>query len=225
MSDIVDQIFPTLRETGQGAAIILSHSVEARQLARSRSKLISEIKIVKDAHEELGMIYEILQVLDNEELILIRPGMLRGYRVKISGIADNFQLHTLLADALTGNPQDGWLPGKKPDPRLVAAYTDKPVDREVNVMTGVFNMANWEALLPSGQVSDNADHWIWGEGTPGDIHIFEGHRIILLTPPPYVRTWTVGRKFLHMPGILEVIEILREAGVRSWLERLTKQQH
>ncbi len=89
-------------------------------------------------------------------------------------------------------------------------------------MTGVFNMANWEAIMPNGQVSENADHWIWGEGTPADIHSFDGRRIVLLTPPPYVRTWTVGCKFSHMPGILEVIEILPENEVRSWLERLTK---
>jgi hypothetical protein len=63
-------------------------------------------------------------------------------------------------------------------------------------------------------------YWIWNEGTPADISLFEGSRIILLGPPPYTRTWSAGRSFPSIAGQLDVLDLLTPAQIEDWLTRL-----
>ena len=56
----------------------------------------------------------ILQVLDDESLLVLHVTQKKGFDVHISGIADNFQLHTLLAGAIIGPPAKGWIDGEAP---------------------------------------------------------------------------------------------------------------
>src|SRR5262249_45321629 len=130
----------------------------------------------------------ILQVLDEESLLVLHVEQKKGFDVRISGIADNFQLHTLLAGAIIGPPPKGWVQGEAPSPRAVAESRDGPIDpRGGDAVAGAFNLCNWTALqpdgsLPKGQGKDAAAHWIWNEGCPADIVPFEGRRIVLLGP-------------------------------------------
>jgi hypothetical protein len=63
-------------------------------------------------------------VLDDEPLIVLDPASGRGFRLTMSGIGDNFQLHTLLADRLCG--ADG-IPGLVP--RRANGWTRQPMRR------------------------------------------------------------------------------------------------
>lgn len=182
----------------------------------------------------LDCLYELFHLLD-EEMIVLHPALQRGYQIYIRGIRDNFQLHTLLADALVGDPEQGWLPGERPDPRVVAAAKDGPfpragedADNDFPAAEGVFNLWNWQGLQADGTLyetqSDQSQlsrHWIWNEGKPQDIEPFEGVRIVLLGPPPYDRAWSAGRYFPGLPGELEVLEKLSDAQVRDWLTRIS----
>lgn len=172
---------------------------------------------------------KLTQVLDNEELIILHPTLRRGYRVRISGISDNFQLHTLLADALIGDPAKGWLLGERPDPIVVAAAKDGPCprtreeNRDFPTARGAFNLWNWQGLQADGSLptgNDQTHYWIWNEGTPADIASFEGTRVVLLGPQPYTRTWSAGRYFPALAGQLEVLEVLTPARTSDWLARL-----
>ena len=49
-----------------------------------------------------GFLTRMLQVLDDEELLVLSPEPRVGFRVRIRGIGDNFQLHTLLAGSIIG---------------------------------------------------------------------------------------------------------------------------
>jgi hypothetical protein len=55
-------------------------------------------------------------VLDDEPVVVIDHATGRGYRLSMSGVGDNFQLHTLLADQLIGDPGQGMVPGQRPAP-------------------------------------------------------------------------------------------------------------
>jgi len=55
-------------------------------------------------------LHGLLLVLDDEELIVLHRPTGRGYRVTMSGIGDNFQLHILLAATLTGDESRGMIP-------------------------------------------------------------------------------------------------------------------
>ena len=212
----IDHITSALSNLGSTVILALSLSVLARSQARQMLPLREQISQLASTHREIETLDALMNVLDDEEILVLRPGMRRGYRVRISGIADNFQLHLLLADALIGEPTKGLLPGQRPDPRLVAAYKNAAPNPECCLAQGAFNLLNWEAVQPDGSLSSDLDHWIWGEGVPADIHSFEGQRVILLTPPPYQRTWTVGRRFPDLIAELVVTEILPTVEVETY---------
>jgi hypothetical protein len=205
----------------------LARSKPLRAAARARPELLQQTQSADAAAEQpSSFLSTMLRVLDDEALTVLHPEQRRGYEVRISGIADNFQLHTLLGGALIGKPKDGWLTGEKPSKRAVAEFRDADIGAKGGAeITGPFNLLNWTGLRPDGSLSgghapDEVDHWIWNEGCPADIVPFEGRRLVLLGPPPYDRHWRAGRQFSGMPGELAVERTLPAAEVNAWLARL-----
>ena len=209
----------------QALTAVLQRSAQARRAAAADGALVAALeRLLERTDPGLGdYVRKLIRVLEGEELVVLYPALGRGYRIWISGIADNFQLHVLLADALIGDPARGWLPGARPHPDVVAAFKDGPVTSSLPPAQGSFNLWNWQGLLPDGtlpQGTEGSEHWIWNEGVPADIARFEGTRVILLGPLPYLRSWTAGRLFPGMAGELRVLEILPPAAARAWLQRL-----
>jgi hypothetical protein len=207
-----------------GAIAHLSRSKRLRAAARARPELMQLSVEADAAGGTTSFLTDMLRVLDDERLVVLHPGERKGFEVRVSGIADNFQLHTLLADALIGDPHEGWLSGQKPDPRVVAAARDAETDPQSRLPAeGAFNLLNWPALQPDGTLpagQGNAGWWVWNEGTPADIRPFEGVRVVLLGPPPYPRSWNAGRRFPSMPGELTVEHVLAPDVVSDWLARI-----
>jgi hypothetical protein len=179
-------------------------------------------------HENTGAnwLHQMLAVLDDEPLLVLHPAQKKGYRVRIEGIASNFDLHTLLGAALIGDPSEGWLEGKAPSPDVIEALQGR-APTEPPQMIGVFNLVNYTGLGKDGTILKEMkpggrwqSDWIWNEGTPADILPFEGLRVILLTDPPYTRLWNVQRIFDGMIGRLYVDDTLTPEQVQEWLHRL-----
>ncbi|MBK9940671.1 MAG: tetratricopeptide repeat protein [Kouleothrix sp.] len=171
------------------------------------------------------LLRELAQVLDGEEILVLHPGLCQGYRVRISGIATNFQLHTLLAGAIMVDPAEEWQPGRRPDPRVVAAARDQPVDPAADTVHAAFGMASWQALQADGTLDgdfDTSAHMIANEGIPADIPLFGRQRILLLGPASYPRAWNAGRRFPKMRADLRVLEILSPEAVQLWLTRIIR---
>lgn len=215
------------------ANAVLMRDVHARERLRTSDPLMTALRAFPLHTPAVECVRKLTQVLEHEELVVLHPALQRGYRVRISGLADNFQLHTLLADALISDPSDGWLPGERPDPVVVAAAKDGPCPRtrEENrafpTATGAFNLWNWQGLQPDGSLptgTAQSRFWIWNEGTPADIAAFEGTRIVLLGPPSYMRSWSAGRPFPGLAGRLEVLEIFTHEQTADWLARLAAAQ-
>lgn len=68
-------------------------------------------------------------MLDDEPVVVIDHATGHGFRLTMSGVGDNFQLHTPLADRLIGDPARGLLAGPRPAPAWVAAATTAPPQR------------------------------------------------------------------------------------------------
>ncbi|MFC7868074.1 hypothetical protein ACFU5B_30195 [Streptomyces murinus] len=62
--------------------------------------------------------------------------------------------------------------------------------------TGSFNLVS-----PTGE-------GVWNEGTPADIPVVDGARLLVLDPPPYQRSRPAGRLFPHMSGDLVLERVL-----------------
>jgi hypothetical protein len=147
----------------------------------------------------------------------------RNDQDRISGVADNFQLDVLLAAALIGDPEQGWLPGSPPDPQVVAAAKDGPPGDSSPTATRAFKLVNWHGLRPDGTLAAGTDdhaHWIWSEGVPADIAALQGRRIVLVAPPAYPAAFDAGRRFPGMVGDLRVVETLAPEEVHAWLRRI-----
>lgn len=201
---------------------LLSRSKTLRQQVKTRHRLIDLIADMSRDNVGAGWLEKMFEVLDDEVLLVLHPGQGKGYRLAIEGIASNFDLHTLLAAALIGDPAEGWLEGQAPDPDVVEALQGEAPKTPMHT-TGSFNLVNYTGLLADGTVSTEFDsrvHWIWNEGIPADITPFEGLRVILLTAAPYVRSWNVGRTFGGMVGRLYVQQVLNAEEVQEWLRRL-----
>ncbi|MFX0579941.1 hypothetical protein [Nocardia nepalensis] len=167
--------------------------------------------IIRERHDALGEISDrwdkclgyALIVLDDEPLIVLHRETGTGYAMRMTGIGDNFQLHTLLADALIGG---GHIPGEAPTAEAVAMCRDMP---GMTLTTGSFNLA-----APDGT-------WIWNEGTPSDIPVVDGTRLLVLDPPPYQRNWPAGRFFPNMVGDLTFERVLTPDESATWFRHVS----
>ncbi|MFJ3782227.1 hypothetical protein [Streptomyces sp. NPDC090093] len=145
-----------------------------------------------------------LAVLDDEPFVAIDRATGAGFALRASGIGDNFQLHTLLADALIGG---GHLPGTAPSPEAVAMCRDLPGRTPT---TGSFNLVGADG------------EWIWNEGNPADVLVVDGVRLVVLDPPPYERSWPAGRFFPGMTGELVLERALTAEESRALLAQVAQ---
>ncbi|MFE0516820.1 hypothetical protein, partial [Streptomyces sp. NPDC058964] len=188
----------TLPQWEMASVAMLSHAPVRTALDGAlRERLLRALRTVQEAsgHDFKCLAYALL-VLDGEPLVVLHRPTGTGFAMRMSGIGDNFQLHTLLADVLVGG---GHIPGRAPSAQEAAVCRDQP--GQVHT-TGSFNL-----VTPTGE-------WVWNEGTPTDIPVVDGVRLLVLDPPPYERSWPAGRFFPNITGdlVLERVLDTAEAG-------------
>lgn len=100
---------------------------------------------LKQRSEGAHWLYGLCRVCDDEPLIALDPTSGRGFRLTMSGVGDNYQLHTLLADRLMRPGHGGLLEGRPPEPAWVRAASagpagpfdpTKPITRRLRLFDG-----------------------------------------------------------------------------------------
>lgn len=196
----------------------------ASAAARSRADGLREPAArLAEHHSGAEWLELILSVLHDEPVLVIEPSTRRGIMARISGVVDNFQLQTLLMDAF---PR-GLLSRPRVAPEAVAVARGEGPEEIDLYVPGAWNMYIWAAVTPRLELPDAGDFgaqgfWIWGEGRPEDIPVFEGRRVILLGPPTYPRSWYAQRAFARLPAELRVESKLSKADVDGWLSRMAR---
>jgi hypothetical protein len=223
-----------------GAIALLARSPAKRQQARQGAALLLQARALAGVNGSAAFLAKMLQVLDDEELVVLSPEPKVGFRVRIAGIGDNFQLHTLLAGAIIGPAAEGLYPGivgtvfdghgdpaepgRPLDRRAVGVARDLPCSRNEASVYSHLQLWTWEALQPDGRLPENPianhDFFVWNEGVPADIPPLEGVRVILLGSTSFSRSWNGGRVFPFMAGDLRLEERLSPAAVDDWLRRI-----
>ena len=143
----------------------------------------------------------------------------RGFEITVDGVTSNFELHTLVAAALI----ERGLPGKAPPPALVAFLEGRAATAGVDYVEGVWSYYDWRAAandLRAGTVP--TDRWVWNEGSPQDVPMFNGRRTLLIGPPTIQRTWNPYRSFLALSGSVRFDAELPRSRVRSLLEEMAQ---
>ena len=187
------------------ALAVLCRSAEVRRRHASAMLPACRDLAALERHDLKCLAYA-LAVPDDEPLVVLHRPTGTGYEIRIGGIGDNFQLHTLLAHVLVGG---GYVPGTTPSAQSVRLATDpEPAQgRTQTIAAGVF-----ELLAPDGER-------IWNEGLPDDIPVVEGRRLLVLDEPTYQRSWNADRFFPHLPGTAELARVLSADETRTWFAR------
>ncbi|MFC4069874.1 hypothetical protein [Actinoplanes subglobosus] len=180
-----------------------------RQAFPGRERLAAAADAMSGHADAAPWMYGLLQVLDDEPFLVIHRPAGRAFRLTVSGVGDNFQLHTLLAATLIGDPAHGLIDGVRPEPAWIAAATD---GRDLQPAGGV--RGQFELFGAGGER-------IWGEGRPADIPVLDGHRVVVLDKPSYARSWNTGRVYPLMHPEISLDRTLPEAEATTWLTRIT----
>ncbi|MER6678251.1 hypothetical protein [Streptomyces sp. NPDC000983] len=184
------------------ALAVLCRSTEVRR--RHASALLGACRELADMERhDLKCLAYALAILDDEPLVVLHRPTGTGFEVRIGGIGDNFQLHTLLAHVLVGG---GHVPGTAPSAESVRLAMDP---EPAQGRTGAIATGAFELLAPDGER-------IWNEGLPDDIPVVEGHRLLVLDEPLYTRSWNADRFFPMLPGTAELTRVLSADEVRTW---------
>jgi hypothetical protein len=203
------------------AIAVFSVSPSARAGASDLRGLAGKIS---DYHEAGHWIELILSTLDNEPILAIEPATSRGILARISGVVENFQLHVLLMDQF---PNPGLLSRRRVPKRVADVARGIGPQKSEDHVTGAWNLYTWQAIEPGYALPNPSDYgassnWIWGEGRPEDIPVFEGRRAILLGPASYVRGWGSQRMFAALPAKLAIEQELKKGEINDWLNRMLK---
>jgi hypothetical protein len=199
------------------AIAVYSLSPKARAAARGLRELAAK---VSDHHEAGHWLDLMLSVLDDDEpIVAIEPATGLGILGRISGVVENFQLNVLLMD---GFPNLGLLARRRVPKRVADVAHGLGPQQTDDTVTGAWNLYTWQAIQPGLTLPAPMDSsaWIWNEGRPEDIPVFEGSRVILLGPPSYSRSWRSQRMFSRLPAELECERRLTKDEVQDWLRRM-----
>lgn len=199
--DLDDWLDPMVAVMGQREfRLRMSHRSDVRDAAAA----------LTGRSEGAGWVHGLALVLDDEPLIALDPATARGFRLTLGGVGDNFQLHTLLADRLIGDPAEGLLPGERPEPAWVAAATD--------AAPGPFPAP--ASIRRRFRLFDGHGAYVWPEGRPADIEPLDGTRVVVLHPPNGRFGWQNGRVYQHMAPTLTLDRVMDRAEAAHWLSRV-----
>lgn len=204
-------------ETYLAAVALLGASPKAR---RDERDLLAGLRRLEPYHPGAAWLRQILDVLDDEPIVIIDVDERRGSSGSMSGVASNFELFVLIADAATN------LALPRPPAEAVRCLSGYGPQDSGIVVEAAFNAYAYSALssgsaLPAANDYGGSAHWIWGEGEPWEIPSLEGTRVVLVGPPSYQRLVPAQRTFASLRAELR-LRPLEPDEVESWLSRIVR---
>ncbi|WNF26751.1 hypothetical protein RI138_07790 [Streptomyces sp. C11-1] len=194
----------TLHQWETAAVAMLNHPVVRVDAAGVRGELLRLLTSVERASgAEFKCLAYALLVLDDEPLVALHRASGTGYLLRFSGVGDNFQLHTLLADALIGG---GHVEGHAPSSQEAAVCRETPGQ--------VDTVGSFDLTAPDGAR-------LWNEGAPADIPVVDGVRLLVLDKPSYRRQWPAGRFFPGMRGDVLLERALEPEETERWFAHVS----
>lgn len=210
--DDLDALVASWRASGMvvQVVLILSQRGDVRRALPQRERLLAAAVATADALDGFCPdLIGLLRVLDDETLVVLHRATGTGFRVTVSGIATNSQLHTLLAAHVVPLLRR----------HTTAGLPDVPSPEETAAADG---SGHW--YPPGGMVGvvtlvDGHGRWILHEMRPDAIPLIDGVRVVVLDPLRGGRGWDVGRHYPLMRATVEVVP-LPDDEASSWLSRV-----
>ncbi|MFC7245596.1 hypothetical protein ACFQO7_24245 [Catellatospora aurea] len=186
--------------------LFLAQYRPVRAALPQRERLTELVGIARRFVEQAHFLHGLLHVLDDEPVIVLHRETGRGFRLRLTGVGDHRQLHTLLAGLLIGPESPGRLPGRRPsDSELLAASFGETIELDEPV-TGTIIL------------NDAAGEWVWN-GIPADIAAVDGVRVVVIDPPTVERSWKTARVYPYLEPGIEFEGELPAPEAAAWLSR------
>lgn len=189
-------------------------SREFRGAMEGHEDLVDGASRLKHRSERAHWLHGLCLVCDDEPLIVLDPTSGRGFRLTMSGVGDNHQLHTLLADRLIRPEHGGLLDAQPPEPAWVAAAT--------TAVPGPFDLTN--PITRRFRLFDGHGSYVYPEGWPADIKPLDGVRVIVLHPPNGIYGWNNARAYVSMVPTLTLDREIAPSEAAHWLSRVAPAQ-
>lgn len=157
-----------------------------------RDELTRLVRRLDALRPDMVCLAGLLDVLDDEPLIVVHRARQRAFLLTMSGVGDNFQLHTLIADTLS---RHDLVEDITPEPDWVAAATTGPPGTSDRT----------RALF---QLTDGDGMAIPIDGRPALIPPHRGRRVVVIDPPAYGRSWDLGRGYEDMVPEVRLAQVL-----------------
>jgi hypothetical protein len=208
------------------AVACLTRSSALREESRRNRRLLVAAEPLHQLVEPASFLNYAMRVLDDEPLLVIHPETRRGFRFVMNDIATNLELYVLVLDKIVGDPQKGLLKAARPNPRAVAVLTNPDAAPKKTPEVDIpFHTYGWTGLLRDGTLPDSTkdrevQHWVWTEGVPLDIPVFDGERVVLLTKPVMKRTEEVEPLFTALSPRVKLVSKLSATEVDRLLAKM-----
>ncbi len=221
--ELQDEIFSWNALEHQYCVFVSACSLD-RQLGSECKQILEHYQEMSEYNSGVLWLAKLFSVLYDAPILVIDPMNKLGFIGKMGGIVTNFQLHTILLDVF---------PYKKPSKEKRISKTDASIAKGLSKIQqrdksirGAWDLHHWTAITKDFSLpKNNAEYWIWNEGKPSDIQLFENYYTILLRESSYNRTWGSQRTFAYLKAEMEVIHFLSENDVDNWLAKMWEKKN
>ncbi len=200
-------------------------SISEDNLVAAKKRIGEKIAFVGAYNQGCYWIDKLFKVLFDEPIVVIDIDKKIGFKGKMSGVVDNYQLQHLLMGLPLLN--DGKTSISEEDLAVINGGGEQKTETSIECKWNMYNLelceqTNWTRIVnntenPSQSV-ELRNTWIWGEGIPSDISIHDGYRVILLGAPAYSRSATVQRTFKNLKASIEIETELSAEEIDNWLK-------
>jgi len=204
------------------ACAISLFSINKENFHIAKKRLGEKVAFVGAYNEGCYWIDKLFTVLFDEPVIVIDIDNKVGFKGKINGVVDNYQLqHLLMGIPLLNNGETAI---SEEDLQVVNGEGEQKTDRSIESKWNMYNLelceqTNWQKIIDNpSQSVELRNTWIWGEGAPKDISVHNGYRVILLGLPSYSRSSTIQRTFKNLEASIEIESKLTAEEIDSWLK-------
>ncbi|MBP3953989.1 hypothetical protein J8F10_01575 [Gemmata sp. G18] len=197
---------------------VICRSAEYRQALRADPEIVENIFALQEQYSEANFVAQVLSLTDGLDLFVLAPKERKGFRLALDAVSTNAHLFTLLQGALIGG---GHLAGEPVDPEVIAIATGESAHPRLLTDHARFHFDIWSGSLedPMGTLIS-----LPVEETPAAIPRLDGQRIVIVGPPVLGGRGWDSNFFANIHDALksraEVVEVLPEAEVTRWLERI-----
>ena len=198
---------------------IAALSREPSLLKSPRLQLLGvPLSAVCDASQFAHFLARLLRVPINESWWIVDPRARRGFALRVSGVANAFQVYALVHAALVQNPRSTFAPAPTQQVLSVARGTGPQTTSETYVPP--FALFRWSAVKHPQHVPNRDDtrEWYSNSAVPAELAWFEGVRVGVLGDIGLEMELGVSREFgglaadVTLEGELErarVVELLQ----------------